>query len=116
MYNCSHGNAVLPRQAHYDVTVVQRSVARGGGSLISKANESSVFEYNFNTAAFPPTRGVLGGLIVRVQDEERHPEWVGRVPARARSGHQSDATPVHVHVRPTHSGTRPGATRPMPRR
>jgi predicted GH43/DUF377 family glycosyl hydrolase len=45
--------------------------------LISKANGSSVFEYNFNTAAF--TFGDQDrwpkGLVVRVQDEKKHPEW-----------------------------------------
>ena len=46
-------NATLPRQGRYSVAVAERSAAVGGGSVISKANGSSVFQYNFNTAAFP---------------------------------------------------------------
>jgi predicted GH43/DUF377 family glycosyl hydrolase len=69
-------NASLPRQSAYRVGVVERSAVMGGGSLISKANGSSVFEYNFNTAAFPAGAGrTIGGLVVRVQDEKLHPEW-----------------------------------------
>jgi predicted GH43/DUF377 family glycosyl hydrolase len=81
-------NASLPSQGRYAVSVVEHSVVPGGGSLISKANGSSDFQYNFNTAAFPSRPGrqhsaggsgvaaVRQGLVVRLQDEGLHPEWV----------------------------------------
>jgi predicted GH43/DUF377 family glycosyl hydrolase len=76
-------NASLPRQSQYAVSVAERSVAKGGGSLISHANGTSVFQYAFNTAAFPRASeadseggsGSRAGLVVRVQDEVLHPEW-----------------------------------------
>lgn len=66
---CSGG----PRQHHYDVSVLARDAVGGGRSLISKANGSSDFTYNFNTAWFPPPlhgahSAYDDGLVVRVVD------------------------------------------------
>jgi hypothetical protein len=60
--------------AGYSVTVVERTVGLGGGSVISKANGSSGYAYNMNAAYFPAvdsaaadaSGGGVDGLIVRV--------------------------------------------------
>mmetsp|Transcript_22140 Transcript_22140/g.33465 ORF Transcript_22140/g.33465 Transcript_22140/m.33465 type:complete len:403 (-) Transcript_22140:93-1301(-) len=69
--NCSD---TLPKQGSYSVIVTERdAVGNGGASLISKINGSSEFQYNFAAAWFPA--GQEEGLIVRVVDPQRHPEW-----------------------------------------
>lgn len=68
-----------PRQAMYDVIVTELdAVGNHGASLISQANGSSDFEYNFNAAWFPPPssqQGLPEGLMVRLVDFVKHPEW-----------------------------------------
>ena len=71
----------------YSTSIVARSVGFGGGSLISFANASSIFNSNFNTAWFPARGAVSEGLVVRLWDGAMHPEWTAAgalavVPAR----------------------------------
>ena len=80
--NCSAG---LPKQSQYSVSVLQRSAAHGGGSLISRANGSSSFNFSFTTAWVPSqSAAAADGLIVRVVECNAnhhscagvaHPEW-----------------------------------------
>jgi predicted GH43/DUF377 family glycosyl hydrolase len=66
----------LPRQGMYDVIVTELdAVGNHGASLISQANGSSEFEYNFNAAWFPSQQGLPEGLMVRLVDFVQHPEW-----------------------------------------
>mgnify|MGYP005844438395 CR=1 FL=1 len=71
----------LPKQHLYKIiTVIERNAVNDrGASLISKVNGSSEFQFNFNPAWFPiykdSTRQVEDGLVVRVVDWQRHPEW-----------------------------------------
>jgi len=81
-----------PKQDQYEVIVTQLdAVGNHGASLISRINQTSDFEFNFNAAWFPGAAPTIRtssstrttespnsqeGLIVRVVDFERHPEWV----------------------------------------
>ena len=78
--NCSAG---LTKQGQYNVSVVERSAAAGGGSLISHANGTSYYNFSFTTAWVPAVGGG-DGLIVRVVECNAnhhscagvaHPEW-----------------------------------------
>jgi predicted GH43/DUF377 family glycosyl hydrolase len=67
-----------PRQGMYDVIVTELDAIgnHDGASLISHANGSSDFEYNFNSAWFPSSQqGLPEGLMVRLVDLVQHPEW-----------------------------------------
>ena len=52
----------------YDVAIVDRALGPGGGSVISQANGSSTFLYNFNAAWLPLPGHPGGGLFLRVTD------------------------------------------------
>ena len=79
--NCSAG---LPKQATYDVTIVQRNAVRDGGAFISRLEKNNTaFNFSFATAWFPTQDGG-DGLIVRnveCSDDHHtctgvaHPEW-----------------------------------------
>lgn len=76
--NCS--DTRLPKQHLYNVIVTERNaVGNDGAALISKTNGSSEFQYNFNAAWFSTVTNleedVEDGLIVRLVDWDRHPEW-----------------------------------------
>ena len=98
--NDNRDDTVFSKQdVMYDVIVIELdSVHNNGSSLISFVNGTSDFQYNFNSPWFPsPTTisssssglggGGIGqqqhqehpnqgeGLLVRVVDYERHPEW-----------------------------------------
>ena len=45
---------------------IDRSLGPGGGSIISKANGTSSYNYNMNAAYFPRSSTGTDGLIVRV--------------------------------------------------
>ena len=68
-----------PKQDLYDVIVTDlNAVGNHGASLISRVNGSSDFQFNFHAPWFPASPGQAQpqeGLIVRVVDYERHPEW-----------------------------------------
>eukprot|EP00797_Seminavis_robusta_P029057 Sro579_g169940.1 Glycosidase (211) ;mRNA; f:7229-7861 len=72
-----------PRQHLYDVVVTELdAVGNHNASLISRINGSSDFEFNFNPAWFPvqqqqhDSHDTVDGLIVRLVDSQKHPEWV----------------------------------------
>ena len=71
----------------YSVAVVQRTLGKDGGSLISKVNGSSDLEYNFNTAWFPANGNVSEGLVVRVQDKHFYHHSIAIVAANLSSSH-----------------------------
>jgi hypothetical protein len=55
--------------SYYAVAVTQRALGPGGGSVISHANGSSAFLYNFNAAYWTGVApGAPDGLVLRVQN------------------------------------------------
>ena len=46
----------------YSVAVTERAVGPGGGSVVSKANKTSTFNYNCNPGYFPARRHELTSL------------------------------------------------------
>ena len=72
----------FPRQAEFDVVVLERAAAPLGASLLSRANGSSLFNFSFTTAWF--SVGGADGLVVRNVECNpdhhscagvAHPEW-----------------------------------------
>lgn len=55
-------------QTGYDVQVLDRVLGPNGGSVISFANGSSSFRYNFNAAYWTGRGTNPDGLIIRVQN------------------------------------------------
>ena len=85
-----------PPPAHgFAVSVVERNVGPpGGGSVISRANGTSAYKYNFNSAYFPaPVQGGADGLAIRVQGKQPGGGGSGIVVVRRRGGgaNHSDA-------------------------
>ena len=74
-------------RGRYSVAVVQRTLGKDGGSLISKVNRSSDLEYNFNTAWFPSNGDVSEGLVVRVEDKHFYHHSIAIVAANLSSSH-----------------------------
>jgi predicted GH43/DUF377 family glycosyl hydrolase len=81
----------------YSVEVTERNVAPvGGGAVISRANASSDFTYNFNAAYFPaPSSGGADGLAIRVLNAINKTDS-GIAVVRRLGGPQS-MTFEHVH-------------------
>ena len=116
--NCNT-SAGLPRQARYSVAILDPDPVRPkGNALISHANGTSDFAFNFATAWFPmPTgpggvsaafAGATDGLVVRVVECNpdhhpcrgvRHPEWsnAGALTVN-RATLPADGAPTVEHV------------------
>jgi hypothetical protein len=54
----------------YSVAITDRSLAPGGGSIISQVNGTSEYRYNFNAAWLPLPGNPGGGLFLRVTDTD----------------------------------------------
>ena len=109
----------LPKQQDiiYDVIIIDLdAVHNNGSSLISFVNGTSEFQYNFNSPWFPSPISSSGrggqqqhdqqggggeGLLVRVVDYNRHPEWsdagaIAVVPVSLLAEHNGPLTSAHV--------------------
>lgn len=66
----------FPRQAAFDVSVVERAAAPLGASLISRANGSSHFNFSFTSAWFS-SEGIDGLVVRNVECNPDHHSCAG---------------------------------------